>query len=173
MTMTSTYDHRVIQGAESGAYLKCIHEFLNGEHGFYEAVFQSLGIPHIPYRLVKDSSVAFAVGKQITETERAMRVSQLIHAFRVRGYLLANTDPLDLQPREHPELNLEAYGLTLWDLDREFLSLGVLPERTAPFRKNIRKVSVKLIVAAWVSNICTFTTQKSDDGGKKTLNKRR
>ena len=135
MTMTSTYDHRVIQGAESGAYLKCIHEFLNGEHGFYEAVFQSLGIPHIPYRLVKDRSVAFAVGKQITETERAMRVSQLIHAFRVRGYLLANTDPLDLQPREHPELNLEAYGLTLWDLDREFLSLGVLPERTAPFRK--------------------------------------
>ena len=134
MTITSTYDHRVIQGAESGAYLKHIHELLNGDHGFYEEVFAALKIPHFPYRLVKDRSVAFAQGGALTETERAMRVSQLIHAFRVRGYLLANTDPLDLQPREHPELNLDAYGLTLWDLDREFLTLGVLPERTAPFR---------------------------------------
>tara|TARA_Y100001954_G_scaffold223714_1_gene262341 strand:- start:2242 stop:5895 length:3654 start_codon:yes stop_codon:yes gene_type:complete len=135
MSMTSTYDHRVIQGAESGAYLKYIHELLNGEHGFYDEVFRALKIPHFPYRLVQDRSVAFAQGGTLTETERAMRVSQLIHAFRVRGYLLANTDPLDLQPREHPELNLDAYGLTLWDLDREFLTLGVLPERTAPFRQ--------------------------------------
>src|SRR5207244_3654829 len=43
MTMTSTYDHRIIQGAESGRFLKVIEEYLQGEHGFYELVFESLG----------------------------------------------------------------------------------------------------------------------------------
>ena len=133
MTITSTYDHRVIQGQSLVLTSSTSHELLN-DHGFYEEVFAALKNSPLSLPSGEGHSVAFAQGGALTETERAMRVSQLIHAFRVRGYLLANTDPLDLQPREHPELNLDAYGLTLWDLDREFLTLGVLPERTAPFR---------------------------------------
>ena len=44
MTMTSTYDHRVIQGAESGAFLARIEELLQGGDGFYEQVFRSFGL---------------------------------------------------------------------------------------------------------------------------------
>lgn len=135
VTMTSTYDHRVIQGAESGRYLKRVHELLVGDHEFYDECFRALGIPHHPYRLMTDRAVSVgSLRGTFAEVEKAMKVSQLIHAFRVRGHLLANLDPLDLRPREHPELNLEAYGLTIWDLDREFLTLGVLPQETAPFR---------------------------------------
>jgi multifunctional 2-oxoglutarate metabolism enzyme len=136
MALTSTYDHRVIQGAESGAFLKYVHELLNGEHSFYESIFLDLGIPHHPHRLLTDRRIGTrTLGDAYSDTERAMKVGQLIHAFRVRGYLLANVDPLDLNPRDHPELNIEEYGLTIWDLDRPFLTLGVLPTETAPFRE--------------------------------------
>src|SRR5690606_32003576 len=104
LTMTSTYDHRVIQGAESGRFLKRVHELLNGEHGFYDEIFRALGIPHHPYRLKIDRGTIG--GAQVdNDVHRAMNVSQLIRAFRVRGHLLANVDPLDLKPRDHPELN--------------------------------------------------------------------
>lgn len=139
MTMTSTYDHRVIQGAESGVFLKLAHELLNGEHGFYDEIFRAIGIPHHPYRLRTDRAID-AQGGHLAATEKAMRVSQLIHSYRVRGSLLANVDPLDLQPRDHPELNLERYGLTIWDLDREFLTLGVLPEPIAPLRDILERL---------------------------------
>jgi 2-oxoglutarate dehydrogenase E1 component len=141
VTMTSTYDHRVIQGAESGRYLKQVHALLNGELGYYDEVFASLGIPHHPYRLEKDrAGVGQSVRSRASEVERAMRVSQLIHAYRVRGHMLANIDPLDLKPRQHQEVDFETYGLTLWDLDREFSTLGVLDEDTAPFRKILTRL---------------------------------
>ena len=141
VTMTSTYDHRVIQGAESGRYLKFVHELLNGHHDFYDEVFRALGIPHHPYRLEKDQAgVGTSVRSRATEVDRAMQVSQLIHAYRVRGHLLANVDPLDLQPRDHPELNFETYGLTIWDLDREFSTMGVLEKETATFREILTKL---------------------------------
>ncbi|MFZ9887161.1 MAG: multifunctional oxoglutarate decarboxylase/oxoglutarate dehydrogenase thiamine pyrophosphate-binding subunit/dihydrolipoyllysine-residue succinyltransferase subunit [Myxococcota bacterium] len=133
LTMTSTYDHRVIQGAESGRFLARVHELLNGEHGFYDELFQALGIPHHPHRLEVDRA-AISGSKAGADVDRAMKVSQLIHAFRVRGHVLANVDPLDLKPRAHPELNLGSYGLTIWDLDREFSTLGVLPRPSASFR---------------------------------------
>jgi multifunctional 2-oxoglutarate metabolism enzyme len=139
VVMTSTYDHRVIQGAESGRFLKRVHDLLNGEHEFYDEVFRCLGIPHHPYRLMTDRAV-LSSRRHESDVDRAMKVSQLIHAFRVRGHLLANVDPLDLQPRDHPELNLETYGLTLWDLDREFSTLGVLPEETASFRDLLERL---------------------------------
>ncbi len=135
MTVTSTYDHRVIQGAESGAFLARLHELLAGDHGFYDEVFRSLGIPHHPYRLKRDRAVQGGLlGGGFSDTEKAMRVSQLIHAFRVRGHILAHTDPLDLKPREHEDLSLDANGLTIWDLDREFLTLGVHDKPIAPLR---------------------------------------
>ncbi|MDP2340362.1 MAG: multifunctional oxoglutarate decarboxylase/oxoglutarate dehydrogenase thiamine pyrophosphate-binding subunit/dihydrolipoyllysine-residue succinyltransferase subunit [Deltaproteobacteria bacterium] len=134
MTMTSTYDHRIIQGAESGVFLQRVHELLAGEHGFYEEIFRSVGIPHVPYRLRRDRVVTPSLSAGFADTEKAMRVSQLIHSYRVRGHVLAHVDPLDLKPRSHPELDLESYGLTIWDLDREFLTLGVLEKPIAALR---------------------------------------
>ncbi len=137
MTVTSTYDHRIIQGAESGAYLQRVHELLNGEHGFYDELFQAIRIPHHPYRLKRDRAV---IGGSFADTEKAMRVSQLIHAFRVRGHIVANVDPLDLKPREHADVNIDQYGLTIWDLDREFLTLGVCEKPIAPLREILERL---------------------------------
>ncbi|HEV8571116.1 MAG TPA: multifunctional oxoglutarate decarboxylase/oxoglutarate dehydrogenase thiamine pyrophosphate-binding subunit/dihydrolipoyllysine-residue succinyltransferase subunit [Actinoplanes sp.] len=114
-TLTSTYDHRVIQGAQSGEFLKAIHEFLLGEHGFYDDIFTSLRIPYEPVRWVRD--VARTSEGQI---DKAARVIELIHAYRVRGHLMADTDPLEFEIRRHPDLDVLQHGLTLWDLDRMF-----------------------------------------------------
>ena len=140
MTMTSTYDHRIIQGAESGMFLQRAHELLIGEHHFYEELFKSIGIPHVPYKLRRDRVVTPSLGSGFADTEKAMRVSQLIHNFRVRGHVLAHVDPLDLKPRSHPELDLESYGLTIWDLDREFLTLGILEKPIAPLREILERL---------------------------------
>lgn len=140
MTITSTYDHRVIQGAESGRFLADMHQLLIGEHDFYDDIFASLRIPHYPYRLKLDQAVVLGQNADVVQTERAMKISQLIHSYRVRGYLLAHTDPLHLTPREHPELDLQNYGLTIWDLDREFDTLGVLPSKTAPLRSILKQL---------------------------------
>jgi 2-oxoglutarate decarboxylase len=115
MTLTSTYDHRVIQGAQSGEFLKVIHELVLGEHGFYDDVFTSLRIPYEPVRWTRD--VAHTSEGQI---DKAARVIELIHAYRVRGHLMADTDPLEYHIRRHPDLDVREHGLTLWDLDRTF-----------------------------------------------------
>ena len=114
-TLTSTYDHRVIQGAQSGEFLKAMHEFLLGEHAFYDDIFTSLRIPYEPVRWVRD--VARTSEGQI---DKAARVVELIHAYRVRGHLMADTDPLEYEIRRHPDLDVLQHGLTLWDLDRAF-----------------------------------------------------
>ncbi|WP_433797812.1 multifunctional oxoglutarate decarboxylase/oxoglutarate dehydrogenase thiamine pyrophosphate-binding subunit/dihydrolipoyllysine-residue succinyltransferase subunit [Actinoplanes sp. CA-252034] len=114
-TLTSTYDHRVIQGAQSGEFLKVIHELLLGNHGFYDEIFTSLRIPYEPVRWVRD--VARTSEGQI---DKAARVIELIHAYRVRGHLMADTDPLEFTIRKHPDLDVLQHGLTLWDLDRTF-----------------------------------------------------
>ena len=114
-TLTSTYDHRVIQGAQSGEFLKAMHEFLLGEHSFYDDIFTSLRIPYEPVRWVRD--VARTSEGQI---DKAARVVELIHAYRVRGHLMADTDPLEFEIRRHPDLDVLQHGLTLWDLDRTF-----------------------------------------------------
>ncbi len=140
MSVSSTYDHRVIQGAESGMFLAYLHDLLIGENNFYEGIFSSLKIPHIPFRLRKDEAIVVGQQASITQTERAMRVSQLIHAYRVRGYLLGDVDPLHLIPREHPELELKSYGLTIWDLDRQFETLSLLPKKTAALREILARL---------------------------------
>lgn len=114
-TLTSTYDHRVIQGAQSGEFLKVMHELLLGGHDFYDQIFTSLRIPYEPVRWVRD--VARTSEGQI---DKAARVIELIHAYRVRGHLMADTDPLEFIIRKHPDLDVLQHGLTLWDLDRTF-----------------------------------------------------
>src|SRR5262249_9076342 len=54
MALTSTYDHRIIQGAQSGDFLRRIHALLLGEDGFYDEVFAALQIPYEPVRWVRD-----------------------------------------------------------------------------------------------------------------------
>lgn len=140
MTMSSTYDHRIIQGAESGMFLAYMHELLIGDHEFYEEIFGSLKIPHKPFALNKDMAVYLGQKALVTHTERAMKVSQLIHSYRVRGYLLAHVDPLHLIPQEHHDLNLSSYNLTIWDLDRHFETLDLLQEKSASLREILEKL---------------------------------
>jgi multifunctional 2-oxoglutarate metabolism enzyme len=119
MTLTSTYDHRIIQGAQSGEFLRLVHALLLGEEKFYDQVFTSLRIPYEPVRWVKDIATTHD-----GEVEKPARVLELIHAYRVRGHLMADTDPLNYRQRSHADLDVLSHGLTLWDLDREFATGG-------------------------------------------------
>jgi 2-oxoglutarate decarboxylase len=119
MTLTSTYDHRIIQGAQSGDFLRQVHAKLLGDDGFYERIFHALRIPYEPVRWVRDISISHD-----DEINKTARVQELIHAYRVRGHLMADTDPLEYKQRRHPDLDVTTHGLTLWDLEREFPTGG-------------------------------------------------
>jgi multifunctional 2-oxoglutarate metabolism enzyme len=119
ITLTSTYDHRIIQGAQSGEFLRVVHALLLGEHGFYDEIFQALRIPYEPVRWVQDIPAFHE-----NDISKAARVYELIHAYRVRGHLMADTDPLEYKQRKHPDLDIRQHGLTLWDLEREFATGG-------------------------------------------------
>jgi 2-oxoglutarate decarboxylase len=124
VTVTCTYDHRVIQGAESGAFLHKVHRYLLGEDGFYEGVFRSLGVPYQPVRYYRDNNDPF--DREASYVDKQQKVQKLINAYRVRGHLIAHLDPLDWkEPEMHAELDTATYGLTVWDLDREFFTLGL------------------------------------------------
>ncbi|WP_425565970.1 multifunctional oxoglutarate decarboxylase/oxoglutarate dehydrogenase thiamine pyrophosphate-binding subunit/dihydrolipoyllysine-residue succinyltransferase subunit [Pseudonocardia ailaonensis] len=112
ITLTSTYDHRIIQGAESGDFLRRVHRLLLGDDGFYDEIFTSLRVPYEPVRWVQD----FPEG----EVDKTARILELIESYRTRGHLMADTDPLNYRQRRHPDLDVLSHGLTLWDLDREF-----------------------------------------------------
>lgn len=116
MTITSTYDHRIIQGAESGEWLGTIHKLLLSDD-LWDDVFASLQLPFEPFRWRQDVTTR--------GTDKNACVLQLINAFRERGHLIADTNPLNFvepgRKREiYPELDMATYGLTIWDLDREF-----------------------------------------------------
>ncbi len=119
LTLTSTYDHRIIQGAQSGQFLGRIHELLLGSDGFFDGVFAALRIPYEPVRWAQDISASHE-----DDINKVARVQELIHAYRVRGHLMADTDPLDYKQRTHPDLDVTSHALTLWDLDREFPTGG-------------------------------------------------
>ena len=138
VTFTSTYDHRIIQGAESGAFLARVEELLLGEHGFYEGVFADLGIPFRPLRWEVDKNPPVFSDGHTDDVAKQARVLELINAYRVRGHLLADIDPLRTREiAHHPELDLETYGLTIWDLDREFWTGGLKGGDRLPLREII------------------------------------
>lgn len=129
ITLTSTYDHRVIQGAGSGEFLKIVHELLIGQRGFYEGIFAALRIPYAPIHWAGDINVDIA-----ERIDKTARVQELINSFRVRGHLMADTDPLEYVQRTHPDLEIENHGLTFWDLDREFVTGGFGGKRLMKLR---------------------------------------
>jgi 2-oxoglutarate dehydrogenase E1 component len=129
MSVTCTYDHRIIQGAESGAFLGRLEALLNGEDGFYDDVFTGL---HVPYHAVRWESDKPSSGQggmvPVSDMAKQAAVIELIRAYRVRGHLMADLDPLGGSTsgsHYHPELDPLNYGLTVWDLDRSF-NMGTL-----------------------------------------------
>ncbi|MDN4611109.1 multifunctional oxoglutarate decarboxylase/oxoglutarate dehydrogenase thiamine pyrophosphate-binding subunit/dihydrolipoyllysine-residue succinyltransferase subunit [Arthrobacter burdickii] len=129
ITLTSTYDHRVIQGAGSGEFLRIIHQLLLGEQGFYDEIFESLRIPYEPVRWSADIQV-----DPVDQINKVARIQQLIHAYRVRGHLMADTNPLEYVQRKHADLDIRTHGLTLWDLDREWPTGGFGGQPMLKFR---------------------------------------
>ncbi len=119
LTLTSTYDHRIIQGAQSGEFLRKMHTLILGEEDFYVNIFRDLRIPYDPIRWALDISA-----NHETDLDKNVRVQEVIHAYRVRGHLMADTDPLEYHQRMHPDLDILSHGLTLWDLDRDFATGG-------------------------------------------------
>ena len=117
VTLTSTYDHRIIQGATSGDFLKRIHELLLSD-SFYDHVFSALRIPYVPIRWATD------VAPEEDLVPKSERVLELINAYRVSGHLMADVDPLEFVMRSHPDLDVGSHGLSLWDLDRTFPTAG-------------------------------------------------
>ena len=130
ITLTSTYDHRVIQGAQSGDFLRRIQELLLGADHFYDEMFTALRIPYEPIRWATD----FAFTKD-DEIDKTARVQQLIQAYRTWGHLMADIDPLVYVQRTHHDLDVVTHGLTLWDLDREFATGGFGGKSFLPLRK--------------------------------------
>ncbi len=131
LTLTSTYDHRIIQGAQSGEFLRIVHQLLQGGDNFYDEIFTSLRIPYEPIRWEQDISTTHD-----DDINKVARVQELIHSYRVRGHLMADIDPLEYKQRRHHDLDITSHGLTLWDLDRHFATGGFGGE---PFLK-LRKI---------------------------------
>ncbi len=123
MTITSTYDHRIIQGAESGRFLGRIEEYLQGEHDFYEDVFAALGVELGPAPSLPAPTAAASVATSVAADKAPIAVpeeqllqavqaaSTLVSRFRSHGHLAARLDPLGSEPEGDPGLDPEALGL--------------------------------------------------------------
>jgi len=131
MTMTSTYDHRVIQGAESGSFLRRVDQLLQGQDGFYDGVFDALGIGR------EDGDAATATAAATTESgvtahdpapagarpavtgvvddgllQAVQAATSIVKAHRMHGHLAAELDPLGSEPPGDPALDPKTVNLT-------------------------------------------------------------
>ena len=170
MTLTSTYDHRVIQGATSGGFLNHVEELLLGQHDFYQELFGSLGVPHQPFRMAQDSTPQLGQHEpkdELDMTEKQAAVLQLIRAYRVRGHLQADTNPLGYEWEYHSELDPASYGLTVWDLDREFITGGLGGEEKLPLREIL-----SILRKAYTSKVGTAFMHLSDPQEKRWIQNR-
>lgn len=140
MTMTSTYDHRVIQGAESGSFLRLVDQLLQGEHRFYDEVYQVLGLgAAVTPSLVRQGEGALVSGTApvpeiprfaqdkaaLAEVAAAMG---LVKAIRTHGHLAARLDPLGARPPGDPSLDPASLGLTpeiMAAIPADILRIGV------------------------------------------------
>ncbi len=142
VTITNTYDHRIIQGAESAEFLSYIQELLLGGEQFYDSIFAILRIPFEPIRWESDTTPMNQFGR-IDEQElieKSAHVELMINAYRVRGHLLASTNPLGHSSFYYPELNPEYYGFTIWDLDRIFHADDLWEKNNLPLRDIIERL---------------------------------
>src|SRR5256886_16100746 len=123
MSMTSTYDHRLIQGAESGRFLKTVEDYLQGENGFYEGVFASLGAQLGPPPSPPAPAAAAAAAARAPEPavgvpvdaellQAVQAATSLLKAHRTHGHLAARLDPLGTEPEGDPALDPGTVGLT-------------------------------------------------------------
>ena len=136
ITISSTYDHRIIQGAESGMFLKRVHELLLGEDGFYDDIFRALDVP---YEAVQWRQDVRPVDQEAFRLEKQMAVQRLINMYRVRGHLMADLDPLRWrEPNMHTELDPLTYGLTIWDLERQYLTGGLAGQDRMTLRQILK-----------------------------------
>jgi 2-oxoglutarate dehydrogenase E1 component len=136
-TLTNTYDHRIIGGAESGEFLRRIHDLLLGADEYYDDVFRSLAVPYEPARWIRDHA---ALDTESVH-DKVVHVHTLINMYRVRGHLLANLDPLGRRdPSTHPELDITHYDLSIWDLDREFPIGSLGAGRLGRTRMTLREI---------------------------------
>ena len=131
VTITSTYDHRIIQGAESGEFLRTMSRLLINDE-FWDDIFKSMKVPYAPVRWSQDLPNA--------GVDKSTRVMELIESYRSRGHLIADIDPLHwtqpgLPVPDHSDLFIENHGLTLWDYDRTFNVGGFLGRETMTLRE--------------------------------------
>ena len=162
--VTSTYDHRVIQGAESGEFLAKVEDLLLGRDGFYEEVFKSLAIPYEPVRWSSDRGVVDGAGAYV---EKQAHVLRLINMYRVRGHLLANINPLGSEILSHPELDPAFHGLSVWDLDREFF----VDDLPGPRRRRLRDI-LDLLRDAYCQTVGIEIMHIHDPDQKRWIQKR-
>ncbi len=171
MTITSTYDHRIIQGAESGAFLSHVTELLLGKHDFYNSIFEDLEVPYPPFVISSDSTPQLGgyreAGAEMNMIQKQAQVMMLIRAFRVRGHLQANTNPLGYRWSYHPELDPAQYGLTVWDLDREFVTGGLGGKDVLPLRDILN-----ILRATYTRRIGIAFMHISDPAEKRWLQER-
>ncbi|HEX6665007.1 MAG TPA: multifunctional oxoglutarate decarboxylase/oxoglutarate dehydrogenase thiamine pyrophosphate-binding subunit/dihydrolipoyllysine-residue succinyltransferase subunit [Solirubrobacterales bacterium] len=142
MTLTSTYDHRVIQGAESGAFLRRVEQLLQGEDSFYEAVATDLGIETagvssahpasasaLPLTTAAPSAEPTVSGEVDEELLQAVQAAtSLLKAYRTHGHLAAHLDPLGSEPKGDPAIQPENLNLTPELMERipaSILRIGV------------------------------------------------
>ena len=116
MQMTSTYDHRVIQGAQSGEYLRAVNELLQGRNGFYETIFESLGLNAAAVPQITTTVPAGAARTAAAPSDEMLRAvaagMAIVSAYRRHGHLAANLDPLGTPPVGDSSLDPQTYGLT-------------------------------------------------------------
>jgi multifunctional 2-oxoglutarate metabolism enzyme len=118
VTITSTYDHRIIQGAESGMFLSRVQELLEGNDGFYDEIFAAMGVPYEPARWNRDANATLS---ERSIAEKAAAIQEIINAYRSRGHLISDLDPLDVKAPTMPaELDPVTWEMSIWDLDRTF-----------------------------------------------------
>ena len=130
VTITSTYDHRIIQGAESGEFLRTMSRLLVDD-AFWDHIFECMNVPYTPMRWAQDLPN--------TGVDKNTRVMQLIEAYRSRGHLIADINPLHYHQSgmpvpDHRDLDISTHGLSIWDLDRTFHVGGFANRETMTLR---------------------------------------
>ncbi len=159
LTITSTYDHRVIQGAESGILLKRIDDLLCGEDEFYDEIFRAMRVPWQPVRAAVDTRPAHGRASEEDHVAKQARVNKLINAYRSRGCRIADLDPLEYTPDHLPSLDPSDYGFTIWDLDREFVCDGLVGKTSMPLR-DILSVLANTYCRRWTIEYMHITNRE-------------